>query len=248
MRILSGLLLVWLCATCRAADAGAVTVETLAYRVAEEGSGAEQGSMSSEIRREPGRVHVTEDRKQKGSPQKFDVTFDAATLQPVSWTRITGEGDAATRTEVRVADGKIESKTYAGETLKNSASVAMPASPFCIAPMFKFSLAQMLDKNSLPSALHNVNVTSDGSLKVADGKVEDLGKESVTTPAGKFECRHLRVTAKSAMISALMPPLEMYLAADGTHPMVKLVMAPSRMSANIVTELQAYKVEQVPAK
>jgi hypothetical protein len=131
--------------------------------------------------------------------------------------------------------------------VKNTESVKVPPSPWCLAPLIKFQAALCVASNVPMGIFRNISVGTDGGLKVVEVKIEDLGSTNVTVPAGSFPCRRLRLSPESALMSALMPPGEMFIAESGLHPMVKTVLSATRLGPTIVTELESYKTENQPA-
>lgn len=237
-------LLLAACAGLWAGAAAAASRETMTTLAVTQGSGAKEGASTIEITRDGGRVHMVEERTtEKGEYNKYDVTFDEATLAPLAWTRIVGRGDAARRTELKIVDGLFEAKTYAGSDVVKTATAAVPAGPYCVAPLLKFFLARAVASNALPRGFANVGMPDDGSIRITEGRLRDLGSETFETAAGKFTCRHIEVSAKSMMLAALVPPMELFISETKPHPMVRMYMTPTKASATIKTDLQTYRYE-----
>ncbi|HEY8241685.1 MAG TPA: hypothetical protein VIH35_09570 [Kiritimatiellia bacterium] len=214
-----------------------------------ESSGANQGTSTVLVERTPGSIRLVEERKQAdGAIQQFDVTFDPATLQPSSWTRVSRKDDFEESTVISITNGKVVARTYdAGGKEKKVSSIAVPDAPWCIAPLTKFHAALCVASNAPMGIFRNVSVAPDGALKVAEVAVAELGSTTVIVSAGEFKCRQLKLSPQSALVAALMPPAEMFIGEDAPHPMVKTVLSPTRFSSTIATELEAYTVEDKAA-
>ncbi|MFH0908599.1 MAG: hypothetical protein V1929_07545 [bacterium] len=102
-------------------------------------SGENEGSSQGELYREPGRAQLVGVRTTaKDKTEHLDVVSDPETLQPVFWTRRIGNGASAIRTEMHIANGKIEARTYEGDKVRNVSTLAVPAAPWCVAPLIRF--------------------------------------------------------------------------------------------------------------
>jgi len=225
-------------------ESSPVIRETMTTRAFVQKSGEQEGSSRSEIRHAPGRVRFTEARTTaKGRSQRVDVVFDPQTLQPLAWTRFLGEGADEIRTELHITNGQIEARTYSREKVMTVSSLAVPDSPWCVAPLVRFQAARFVAGSGTVSRVRNIAVTEDGTLKVAEMEFHDLGPVTVNVPAGEFRCRRLRLSPQSVLASALVPAGELFISEDGAHPMVKTVLPPSPLSSAIVTELESYAVE-----
>jgi hypothetical protein len=231
------------CGACGAAEPAAGTTEEISFLAKYEGSQEKQGASHNIITREAGKVHFIEEREATsyGKSARFDIVFDPVTLLPSSWTRIVGGSNSTVKTEVKVAGGKIESKVFTGDTVTHTSSIDVPATAFCLPPMLRYQIAKLVDVNTFPASFLNVSVAEDGSMKAIEVKVEDMGTTKVDVPAGSFQCRHLKVAAKSSMVSALVPPGDLFLTVEPPHMMIKMTMSPSRFSSTIVTEMQSRK-------
>lgn len=240
--------LVLLASVLLASAASAERVREVMTSQATSAGGKKEGTLQTEITREGGKARFVEERTSpKGPKMSFDVTFDEATLVPAAWKRIVGEGAAAKRTEVKVADGRIEARLYAGDALVKTSTMDVPAGPYCVPPMVRFMLAKFVASNAIPRSFKSVGVAEDGSLKVAEAKLEDLGRETVKTAAGEFTCRRLKITAKSMWLSAVVPPMELFIAETGTHPQVRMAVAKSTMNEAVTTDLESYRLEPTGA-
>ena len=207
-------------------------------------SGEEEGSSQSDLIYEQGRVRLAEVRTPtKGRVQRVDVVFDPETLHPISWIRRIGDGADEIRTELQLAKGQIEARTLKGGKITKVSTVAVPEPPWCVAPLVKFQAALCVAASGTIRHIRTVAVREDGSLKLAEMKVEYLGLATVTVPAGEFRCHHLRLTPQSKLMTALVPDGAIFLGEDGTHPMVKTILPATPLSSAIVTELQSYTVQ-----
>ncbi|MFH0907917.1 MAG: hypothetical protein V1929_04075 [bacterium] len=222
--------------------------ETLEQRAATENRAETQGTSRMEILRSGERIRVVEDRRQQnGTSYRFEVEFEPATLIPITWTRAKVTGEKEQRTELRVEGGVIETRTYTGNTLTGTHRIDTPGQPFCIVPLLRFQLALLASADGVTETIRVVRVQDDGAMAVDEVHVENLAEEDVTVPAGTFGCRRLRLTPLSWWMSTAVPPGHMYVATSGFHPLVKIVMSPTRISAPIITELLTYEVEQETA-
>ena len=220
------------------------STETMRMRAYIQGVDEAQGSTEITIRRTAGQVHLTEERQtSKGEQQRYDVTFAGDTLRPVAWTRTSTSGTTTSVTQLLIVGDQLKASTRTGSGPATTSALRIPGEPWCVAPLMKFFAARCVASGTDKTVLHHVNVPPDGELKVTDVDIADLGIERVATPAGEFQCHRIRFSPRSVMMSALVPPAELFIGTDSTHPLVKMVLSPTRVSSPIVTELEEYQLE-----
>ncbi len=97
-----------------------------------------------------------------------------------------------------------------------------------------------MEHGRLDNRLTLVTIPED-SFQIRKIEVKDMGVEEITVPAGTFLCRRLKVASTSSLVGLFVPPGDVYLSLDGTHPLVLGTGKMSRFSSTMKTELIFYE-------
>lgn len=240
---LLGAMLFALPALAQAAQPLTLTEEVLTYVQVDEKGVAHGDDARVELQRKGDRVALLEKRTiPSGAKVTLKVEIDPKTLLPLSWEKMQVENGGQIKVDLILGPDKIEARIEQPEKKVKQDWVARPSGPFTVVPLLKYYLAKRLEAGETAGTFIVVGVMGTELMAIEVG-VEDKGVETVTVPAGSFACRHLRVEPLSALYSVVMPPADMYLAVDGTHPLVLGLGRTSRLSPVMRSELSSYKTQ-----
>ncbi|NIS71522.1 MAG: hypothetical protein GTO12_22085 [Proteobacteria bacterium] len=194
-----------------------------------------------EITRREGRVFLFEEhRTREGKATVFQIEIDPKSILPISWQREHRENDKAVKTEIKILEDGIEARIDRGAGKTRVEKVEKPHGPFTVPPLMKFYVGGAMEHGRLDHRLTMV-VISEDSFQIRKIEVKNMGVEEITVPAGTFLCRRLKVTPTSSLVGLFVPPGDVYLSLDGTHPLVLGTGRMSRFSSTMKTQLIFYE-------
>jgi hypothetical protein len=217
--------------------------EILSYLTVDPEKGMAYGNTDIEIERQSVRIVVVEKRRQtNGDWQTFRLQLDPRTMHPLSW-RLTGQmKDKKIDTSIEITKSQVVARVRKVNGEIQILRMKRPNKPFIVVPLLKFYLAKQLEVGS-PTSNFELVVLVKGSLHSIEIEVKKVGTKTVKTKAGSFECHHLRVGPVSTLLFAAVPPGDMYLATEGTHPVVVGLGKATHFSPTLRTELVSYSAK-----
>jgi len=239
-RILLALLLS-LAPGAKASEPFALQSENCVLQVNDSETGESRARSTIRIERKEGVVHFVEDRRRADvGPMLFRLTIDPASLLPTSWEATFGGNGEQTVVHLSMLEDHLEVRVRKGDQEPEVRKVKKPKEPFVVAPLLRYYLAHRMESGVADGKFVNIGVGPDGAVKMTEVEVTDGGEVEIEVPAGTFRCRRLLVGPASLFLAAVVPAGEMYLAVEGTHPLVKATTRASRFSSSMVTELTSY--------
>lgn len=220
-----------------------VVHERYHYRTVSLDGSTAGGTATLELTRRGDLVDLVEERQlPDGNRMTFKVRFSSRDMQVMRWEMQVKVDGQVTRSTLAIGRAEVEAKQVGPDGVTTSDRMTRPKGTVVMTPLLKFELARRLDQGHVTGPLEMI-VLRDGELESYRLQIEDRGDRQVTTAAGTFRCRVLSIAPTSALLALAVPPGEMLLAADGSHPLVLGVGSISRLSKVMRTELIEYRSE-----
>jgi hypothetical protein len=199
---------------------GECTRTFLDYRISDGQSGEKRGEVRIRLTRWKDR-HQWKEIRNYGEKETdtFNIFFDPETLLPTAYERHMQEGHAYRRISI-----EIQGRELTAEISKNGRSfrqtLALPEGTVIIEPFVKYHVSRMAAGNKEKGRFSAVGLFR-GEMRVFHLNWERIGREVVETPAGRFDCIHIRLSPSSWLAKLLDTETSVWLDAAGNHPIIR---------------------------